>query len=75
MFIPHFVSQAGADELASAFNWCSSFDDIFPDDITSDSDKAHMWGMFSGIAVGEAVVAATPQNNPWMDTMGQLMNR
>lgn len=59
--IPHFVQNeldAGDTDLAkrlSAFNWCDPFDHILPfsDGTVGASDRAHLWGMYSGILAGE----------------------
>ncbi len=66
--IPHFVQNeldAGDTDLAdrlSAFNWCNPFDHILPfsDGTVSAADRAHLWGLYSGIEVstGEAEAAA-----------------
>ncbi len=58
--IPHFVqneldaSDAGLADRLSAFNWCNPFDHVLPfsDGTVSAADRAHLWGMYSGIAVG-----------------------
>lgn len=57
--IPHFAqheldsSDIGLALRLSAFNWCNSFDAILPfaDGKISASDRAHLWGMYSGIEI------------------------
>lgn len=59
MIIPHFVqneldaSDTDLDELLSAFNWCNPFDHILPfaDGTVGATDRAHLWGLYSGIVV------------------------
>ena len=40
--------------LVSAFNFCNPFDHILPpaDGSINRTDRAHLWGLYSGIAVG-----------------------
>ena len=45
-------------EHMSAFNFCSSTDELlpFPDATISALDRQHLWGMFIGIVAGAPVV-------------------
>jgi hypothetical protein len=59
--IPIFVQNAltASDSLLlSAFNFCDPFDHVLPfSDGTIDSaDRAHLWGMYSGIAISGGIV-------------------
>ncbi len=81
MIIPHFVQNelsefgespaSGAidslDDRLSAFNFCNPFDYILPfvDGTIGAGDRAHLWGLYAGIAVGEAVP-------PTQQTLGVL---
>ncbi len=66
--IPHFVQNeldAGDTDLAkrlSAYNFCNPFDHVLPfaDGTVSAADRAHLWGLYSGIAVGGAVAPTGP---------------
>lgn len=54
--IPHFVQNeldASDANLMSAFNWCDPFDHILPfsDGTVGILDRAHLWGMYTGISV------------------------
>jgi len=52
------VTHSGDATLLSAFNWCNPFDHIFPfpDATVGEADRAHLWGLYSGIAVAAPVV-------------------
>ncbi len=75
--IPHFVqneldtSDTDLDERLSMFNFCNSFDDVLPfaDGTIGETDRAHLWGMFSGIAIGARHYAGFTRN------LGQLLTR
>ena len=59
VLVPHFVqneldaSDNDLDERLSAFNFCNPFDHVLPfaDGTIGSTDRAHLWGLFSGIAV------------------------
>lgn len=42
----------------SAFNFCDPFDHVLPvaDGTVSAADRAHLWGLYSGIAVADIIV-------------------
>lgn len=44
----------------SAFNWCNPFDHVLPipDGSITNTDRAHLWGMYSGIRPGGAAATA-----------------
>lgn len=46
------ITSAAASRL-SAFNFCNPFDHILPfaDGTIGSTDRAHLWGLYSGIAV------------------------
>ena len=52
LFIQNELESGDGDELISQFNFCNPFDTIFPiaDGATSQLDKQHLWGLFTGIA-------------------------
>ncbi len=64
-------------ELMSAMNFCNPFDYILPlpDSSIDAADRAHLWGMYSGIAVGapSEVVAIPARIN--MGAHGVLAGR
>lgn len=45
------------EERRSAFNFCNPFDHVMPgpDGSVDKPDRAHLWGLYSGIAVGTGV--------------------
>ena len=47
------VEATALSKRLSAFNWCNPFDHVLPfaDGSISASDRAHLWGMYSGIAI------------------------
>ncbi len=72
--ITHFVKNeldAGDTDLAkrlSAFNFCNPFDHVLPfaDGTISAADRAHLWGLYSGIAVAAAsAVGEWEMIPPW----------
>ena len=65
--IPLFVqneldaSDANLADRLSAFNWCNPFDHILPfsDGTINAGDRAHLWGMYTGIVVTAGLGAGT----------------
>lgn len=62
--IPLFVQnelQAAAANRLSAFNFCDPFDHILPfsDGTIGKTDRAHLWGLYSGIEVAGELAAGT----------------
>ncbi len=58
--IPLFLQSEVLDDndnLLSAFNFCDPFDHIlpFPDNEINADDRAHLWGLFTGIPIGDVV--------------------
>ena len=51
-----------ADDRLSAFNFCNPFDHVLPvaDGTVDSTDRAHLWGMYSGIAVDGSGSVMTP---------------
>lgn len=82
MFIPHFVQNeldAGDTDLdnrLSAFNFCNPFDHILPftDGTIDAGDRAHLWGLYAGIAIDPLVPITIGKNILFTKTTGMLGN-
>ena len=81
--LPHFVQNeldASDTDLAdrlSAFNWCNPFDHILPfsDGAINASDRAHLWGVYAGIAISPpSVVDGAQRIRGFVRNVGRLMN-
>ncbi len=81
MFIPHFVqneldaSDTDLAERLSAFNFCNPFDHILPfsTGTVSAADRAHLWGLFSGISVAAAAASTFVPNVGFRQNVGKMI--
>lgn len=81
VLIPHFVqneldaSDTDLDDRLSAFNWCNPFDHILPfsDSTIGAADRAHLWGIYTGIVVVGAA-AVKQRIRGFTRNVGRLMN-
>ena len=63
--LPLFIQNevgAGAGDRLTAFNFCNPFDHILPiaNSVVSVSDRAQLWGLYSGIAIGVIIPPGSP---------------